>query len=144
MAALIGKLAPAAIVAAVVAWCCWPYLNPVKPLAGGQGSDDLPSVADLLLQPAIVSASGRDPFQPLHVPEPTTARVDLVSIEEPTTPDPLPEEPVDILGSLRLDATFIHGDRRLALINGRICARGESLPVLGAAVDPCTIARISA
>ena len=64
--------------------------------------------------------------------------------EEPPTPVSAAQEPVDILKSLALDATFLHGDRRLALINGRVCAQGESLAISDAAAWPCVVAGISA
>ena len=97
MSGLIGKLAPTAIVAAVVAWCCWPHLSASKPLSSVPGSDDLPRVAGSLLSAAIRPASGRNPFAPVRAEEAAPPPVESVQIEEePPTPVSAAQEPVDI------------------------------------------------
>jgi hypothetical protein len=168
MSELIKKLAPTGIVAAVAAWCCWPHLPGRETDLGLQAPDTLPKIAASLLSPEFESASGRNPFRPVaeHEDEYAAGAEPVVSTvtrqqetsgspkekpgsprEKPGSPkeEPSPEQdPLEIVKSLPLQATFVHGDRRMALIDGQFCEEGSTLAVADSARSPCIVARISA
>jgi len=150
MSGLIGKLAPTAIVAAVVTWCCWPYLSGAAGDGGFQEPSDVAEIADSLLSPAIEPAPGRNPFQPAHANQTASTEIESTQVEEPPTKVAEKEEvapQVDIramLKSLVLGGIVIHGDRRFALINNKLHGEGESLVLSGAAAEPCIVVEISA
>jgi len=150
MSQAIGKLAPTAIVAAVVAWCCWPYLREPTSGAGVEEDGNLPQIARSLLSPAIKPASSRDPFQPLDTKKTVSTRSQQPTAPGTTQEVPTPkEDTTDILNSLALDATYIQGNRRVALINGRVCVQGEPLAIsdsapLSQVAEPWIVTQISA
>lgn len=149
MSPLIGKLAPAAAVAALVAWCCWPYLD--ESASGGLGgeSSDVPQIADSRLSPDIKPGSQRDPFQKLGSNETNPAEAES-SPKSPASPASVEEQPpsdeqiADVLGRLAVEATFIHGPRRLALIDGRLYEEGDPLAISRSLANACVVAQISA
>ena len=145
MSTTIGKLAPIAIVAAVVAWCCYPYLDKPASEASLQQEGNLPRIIRSLLSPIIEPASDRDPFKPRE-----ERNTDSTQSEQPATaataetPSLSKEDILEILSNLVLDATFIQGNRRMALINGRVCEQGEPLAISGSITEPCIVTQISA
>jgi hypothetical protein len=121
-----------------------------------------------MLNPEIREASGRDPFQ--SAPDPavdgaetesafvpiaalgrlfhklredrqwlvnrkTTDATDL--LEQHAAPDPSA-----LSHTLTLQATYLHPDERLAVIDHRIYAEGDRVAVAGAAGEPCTLKRV--
>jgi hypothetical protein len=153
MSGTLSRLAPTAAVAAFVAWCVWPYVSGAGPRRFVQEPAEVPQIAGSLLQPAIVPAGDRDPFRPADADQPDPS--DLVArAAEPAARQAAPaaEEaaplaqvrPGDVLDQLVLDATIIHGDRRLALINGQVCGPGDAVVVSGLTTEPCTVAEITA
>jgi len=145
MSATIGKLVPTAAVATVAIWCCWPYFGETVSRVGMQQADSLPQIAQSLLSSVIEPTSDRNPFKPWEA-----LNTDSTPNEQPTAANTAqnaqsPEEDAfDILNSLMLDATFIQGSRRMALINGRVCEQGEPLAISGSIAEPCIVSRISA
>lgn len=150
MSELISKFAPTAVVAAVVTWCCWPYLS--GPAAGPQlaESEVLPEIAPSLLSPTIEPPPERDPFRAGEV-EGRAADADKpAQVRRPAPEPPAPVEkelppqrdPLEIVSSLPLQATYVQGGRRLALISGQVYAEGQPLALSEPVTEPCIVARI--
>ncbi len=149
MPPIVNRLAPTVIVAAFVAWCVWPYLS-------GEGSGGLvqepaqvPQIAGSLLQPTIEPAGDRNPFRPANAGEPDPSETATIHEDElasaPVEQGLVPEvQPGDVLEQLTLDGTFIYGGQRLALINGRVYAEGDTLTVSGLTTEPCIVKQIFA
>ena len=145
MPPFVNRLAPTVIVAAFVAWCVWPYLSGEG--SGGlvQEPGEVPQIAGSLLQPTMEPAGDRNPFRSRKADEPDPSEPVTTEEEESAAVEaaPVPQvQPGDVLEQLALDATFIHGGRRLALINGQVCEQGDVLAVSGVTTEPCTIKRI--
>jgi hypothetical protein len=146
MSPLVHKFAPVAIVAGLFGWCCWPYLKAPDALVLESGKPL--EVGASLLSPDVDPAPARDPFRPPSLNE--TALHETTPTVVQATPSPVEEKPpaerplAEVMQSLALDATVIHGDRGIALINGKVYAEGDSLAVSGPVVHPYTVARISA
>lgn len=144
---LVGRLAPTAIVAAFVAWCVWPYLSGAGSRGLGQEAGEVPRIASSLLKPTMEPAGDRDPFRSADADQPDPSETATTEEEESAAVEaaPVPEvQPGDVLEQLTLDATFIHGGRRLALINGQVCQQGDALAISGLTTEPCLVARIAA
>jgi hypothetical protein len=143
---LVGRLAPTAVVAALVAWCVWPYLNGEG--SGGlvQEPGEVPEIASSLLDPTIEPAGDRNPFRAADADEPEAIEPATTEEEKPDVdaPPPPPEvQPGDVLKRLALDATFIHGGRSMALINGQVCEQGDALAISGLTTEPCIVTQIT-
>lgn len=145
MSGTLGKMAPAAIVFVLVGWCCWPYLEGPRPAAEVQQGGNRPRIPGSLLSPTIDPAPDRNPFRP-----PRAEKAAPPESEEPTPPPPgqqeapAEEDGTDIFSRLVLDAIYIQGDRRVALINGQVCEQGEPLAISASTTEPCIVAEISA
>jgi len=142
----ITKFAPTAIVAALATWFCWPYLDGTD-LAGGTSQESsFTKINASSLAPSIAGASGRDPFQPPPPEEADLAESDAPeeTAEEATARGVcLPEaEGEDRPPDLVLQATCIRGNRRLALINGRLYAPGEAVTLARPAAFPYVVRKI--
>ncbi len=179
----IAKIAPTAIAAAVVTWCCWPYLD-----GPGQGVELSSSAKVLQIRPSLLSPdieppTGRNPFRPLPArktlsvkslvsclqdsklwkkgilsllrrpsTEPTFAAKPTLAAAKPSVGPGVPagvnqgpsaeEECGRIARELVLSATYLQGDRRVALISGRVYEPGQALPISGLTQGPCTVAQI--
>lgn len=145
MSTAIGNLLPSAVVAAVVAWCCYPYLDEPGSDAGFQQEAGPPQIVGALLSPVIESASDRDPFKPRG-----ENGTDSAGNEQPGIAalagksPPRKEDAFDVSSNLMLAATYIQGNRRVALINGQVCEPGDTLRISGPITEPCTVTRIFA
>lgn len=145
MSTTIGNLLPMAVVAAVVAWCCYPYLDEPGSDAGFQQEADPPRIVGALLSPVIGPASDRDPFKPW-----VANGTDSTGNEQPATAalagksPPRKEDAFDVSSNLMLAATYIQGNRRVALINGQVCEPGDTLRISGPMTEPCTVTRVFA
>lgn len=146
MSGTLGKMAPAAIVFVLVGWCCWPYLEAPRVATEVPQGVKTPRISGSQLSPAVEPASGRDPFRPLRA-----EKADPPESKEPAPPPPpaqgeapAKEQSTDIFRGLVLDAIYIQGDRRVALINGQVCEQGEPLPISASTTEPCIVAEISA
>jgi hypothetical protein len=149
-----GSVLPPAVVLAVAGWSCWtiveasapPPARP-KPVESAAG----------LLEPEFGPPTERDPFALPGEPEPEMAKG--VAAKAPESPaarlrrlmadlnarllavraaEARRAATRDRLAHLPLTATSIHGDRRTAMIAGRVYVQGEAIegtdPALGAVV----------
>jgi hypothetical protein len=157
MSRTLGRMAPTAIVFALAVWCCWPYLDELRSSLEVEQGGDLPRITSSLLSPTVEPVPKRDPFQP-----PPAIRADPPGSKKPeikklaaSSPHPQAgprqagasdqanaQRPgTDVVKTLVLEAIYIQGDRRVALINDRVYAQGEplaisDLPGQGAALAP--------
>jgi hypothetical protein len=137
---LIRKLAPTALVAAMVGYCCWPHLSGSWRTGMAAEPGKLPEIAASLLSPAIAAAPDRDPFQSV-APEPQVA-AQHEEPEQAAAPEQEPEEAAEPAERFVLNGTMLRGDRRFAVINGQLYALGEPLRVSDSAAGPHFIAAI--
>ncbi len=146
-----GKLAPTAAVAAVVAWCCWSYVGESGTGFPVNGGGNPPKITTELLAPQIAPASSHDPFRPEAETEQSSENDAAASSGEDQIKlevvgeggGPPVKAPDEVFASLTLDATCIQGDRRVALIDGRVYAEGELLAIPGSATEPWVVAEVS-
>jgi hypothetical protein len=139
MSERIGKIVPTAIVAAVLTYLCWPYFNESTGASEEKKENKLPVISQALLSPAAEPAPERDPFkQPGD--KKWSAALAGQGTKKPAASRALAD--ANPLGSQVLGATYIRGDRRLALISGHIYAEGEQLKGQNSSVSPLTVARI--
>jgi hypothetical protein len=132
MALPVGKMAPTAVVAAVVGYCCWPHLGGSVSEAPAKGKANAQARMAALLAPTPAPDPPRDPFgltaslaavsKPKPKPEPTK------STPPPLTPETRAET-AKLLSSLSLKATWTRGNKGGALINGLFYTKGDSLKV---------------
>ena len=125
---LIEKLAPTGVVVALVGLCCWPHLTDSEVRLDMQQENDLPQVTQSLLSPDILPAPDRDPFRDMRINSTGGMQEQLATTAGPGTGGGSSE--IDIaaeLSKLVLNATYVRGDRRVALINGELYALGETL-----------------
>ena len=128
MKALQSKMVHMAAVAGLVGYCYWCEQDATKaPAANTTRHSSLKE----LLSPAIEPAQDRDPFREL-APQIAAGETDAAKAGKKEAE----REAAELKGAtneLALAGTFIHGKRRLALINGNFYSEGESLqPMRGA------------
>ena len=131
-----GKWAPRVIAVAVAGYCVWPTVTALFSQPKAKPPEKLPELAAALLAPAAPPASKRDPFgqgaaEPLHrqAAQPSAA----AAARRPSGNDAGP------LSGVALEATCIVGERRLALINGRLYAPRETLSTSNSSAPPYKI-----
>jgi hypothetical protein len=136
MSGRLRKIAPTAIVAAVLGYLCWPYVTDPEAAAGQKKESTLPVLTAALLSPPPEPAPDRDPFsQGKNWSAAVTAK----------KPKDTPKKPPPIENTLSgqiLNATYVHGARRLALISGQVYAEGEALKGQNSSSSPLKVARI--
>lgn len=132
MAISAGKLAPSVVVLAFVGYCVWPSLSemmspPPPPKAAAKVSE----LAASLFSPTMGPVPTRNPWGGLDAASLAAAKESAKSVDtssEAVVDSAIaktPAGPVDPLAGLRLDATSILGDQRVAVINGQMCAAEE-------------------
>jgi len=143
MSAQLGKVTPIALLIGVVGYCCWPYLAAQEAGPAAEGAGKLPEVTAGMLHPVPAAAAGRDPFRSAErVRAPATAKRPASSAAQAAkTPAPEADTP-QLLGGLRLYATYIRGERRLALIDGSVYAEGEPVKGARAMAAPFVVVRV--
>lgn len=152
MAISAGKLAPSAVILAFVGYCVWPSLSemmsdPPPPKAPAK----VPELAASLLSPTMAPVPTRNPWGGMDAASLTAAKAaakEAAKMEAAKTADKTagalagsaaattPNEPVDPLAGLKLDATCILGNQRMAMINGQMCALHERLSAGNSPTSP--------
>jgi len=136
MAISVGKLAPSAVVLAFVGYCVWPSLSDLtSPPPLLKATAKMPELAASLFSPTMPPVPTRNPWGGLDA-------ASLAAAKDSAKPGDANSEtvvdsamaktsagPVDPLAGLKLDATCILGDRRVAMINGQMYAAQEVLTV---------------
>jgi len=159
MSGLLGKFGPTAVVATVVAWCCWPYLVDTDSELDLDQDTSVPVIASSLLSPTFAPLPERNPFapesaqnRPFTVEAAFSALSGLLSlladkgpIVAKTGQAPSAEPSLrELVRNLPLEATYCQGERSIALIDGQLYAKGDSLFPSEPLSEPCVVAQISA
>jgi hypothetical protein len=144
MRGLAGRIAPTLAVGLVVAYCCFPYL------AGAHRqyseSSKLPEIGDQLLSPQTSPFCQRNPFglavlaeavrnldlSPGAQGEPEVTHGDNQSLVDPA----------ELIGTLKLQGTFIQGQRRIAVIDGRTYEQGQTLEAAEGGGEPLVLDQV--
>lgn len=135
------RIAPLGLLFAFATWCCWQSLETAEPF---NLLDDniLPAgIKRAQLEPVIGEEHVRDPFT-IVVAEKKPEPID----EGPTFLTSITSDPIidltEMLSTLELHATYIHGDRRLAMINSQTFFEGQTFDSLAQLDERGTIAQI--
>jgi hypothetical protein len=142
----INKLAPSAVVLAFVGYCAWPS---VSELASDPQQANAPAkvqeLAATLFSPALPPPTTQNPWGGKDAAVLAAAK-ELAKTADKAAATPAdstsakaPERPSDPLKGLRLDATCILGDQRLAIINGQLYAPQEKLSSENSSIPPYRI-----
>jgi hypothetical protein len=164
MSQLMKRIGPSCAVLGLVVWCCWPYLAASGSSFSGPQETKLPRIARNVLDPEIRKPSQRDPFQvkadqadqratfaPLaamgklfrKIKEDRQWLADRQAARATTRlPSDVPATPDELSKSLRLQATYLRLDERLAVINNRIYAEGEDVALPGSDKLSCTVQHV--
>ena len=162
----LDKVIPRALALAVVGYCLWPSMTAFFSTPKTTMPKKMPELTAALLSPELPPAPTRDPFLEntamlasslKNVPrstvkssaglgrtKPSAAKAPTVKTNRRVTTGaraggkPTAKRTGNS-GRLTLEATCIVGDRRLALINGRLYAPKETLSLPGLSATPCEI-----
>ena len=124
----LDKLAPRVVVAAVVGYAAWPSISYLMSKTTAAPVAATPEVVASDLSPT-VSLPTRDPF----VPESEILAREAAKAGPSGgrlaggRPSARPSKAANPLGGLRLEATYLAGSARLAIINGRLYGPKEML-----------------
>jgi hypothetical protein len=154
MTANTGKTLSMGLVGVMVGYCCWPYVFGSGSTFVAQPSEAAPAIAASLLMPPIDPAPGRDPFR-VAPRAPTIAEVSMAPAHDDAQTESQASPPIDSTddsdtgttespGMLALSATFVRGDQRVALINGRVYSPGDPLADSGSSTVPFVVSEIFA
>ncbi len=115
------KIAPTMVVLAVIGYCCWPEPGVTRVAS----TDKTREISQASLKPQAAPTPNRDPFEgsTKKEPAPKEPAKSTAPVAKPVPTEDLAKQ----VASLTLKATFLSGERRLALINDRFYAEGESL-----------------
>jgi hypothetical protein len=142
MSARLKRHAPVLIVLAILGYLCWPYLGSATDAHANQANKG-PEIAAASLSPHVETAFNRDPFKGpgahlVHAPPVTNH-----ALGKPASKPALSStESTDLLNGLALNATFLRGSHRSALINGALYAEGDQVKLAAATPAPVKIARV--
>jgi hypothetical protein len=138
MAPFAGKLAPSAVVLAFVGYCVWPSMSELTATPGPpKPPAKLPELAPTLFSPPMPPCptrnpwGGRDAATLAAMKKAAKASEEAVTLLADADTAETPGKTVDPLAGLKLDATCVLGDQRLAMINGQLYASQELLPPSG-------------
>jgi len=116
-----------------VAYCVWPSLSEMASAPRLTPPKKVPELAAALFSPAMPPCPTRNPFEwtdaaLLAAAKQSPKAVGKTAAQAATLGTAkVADKPVDPLGGLRLEATSILGDRRLAVINGQLYALHDRL-----------------
>jgi hypothetical protein len=149
MGVSVNKLAPSAVVVALVGYCIWPSVSELTSPASSpmppKKLSELPASLYAPVMPPPLAKNpwgGKDaetlfalknPVQPAETTAETPADNDK---DKPAKP------PINLLAGLTLSGTYIAGGQRLAVINGTVCAAQEDLPPAVGAVAQIKVAEV--
>jgi hypothetical protein len=144
MGGAIGKMFPTAIVAAIVVWCCWPYLEHGGPGEVGANTH-FPQITHALLEPTAAPEPSRDPFHVVTIANTLGAPKEEVAPGTKASADSRSAQKKDaaeMRKGLTLSGTYISGSRRAALINDRLWEQGQRLELSKNAAEPWVLAQV--
>ena len=125
MAISAGKVAPSAVVLAFVGYCVWPSVSEWTSAPPPKPPVKVPELAAALFSPTM-------PPRPTKNPWGGKDAASLAAAKEAAAGAPAgsaaAKKPVGPLDGLKLEATCILGNQRLAMINGQLYAPQEMPP----------------
>ncbi len=141
MATRTNKLITLGIVTAGIIYGCYPYVSGAR-METASAPQKVSTASPRQLTPELPPVVVTDPFRlTLSTPKPITRPV---TVQKPLTVKPTAAfDPVAVRASLSLQATCL-GRQRLAMINGRLYAEGDSLPEVGATGMAVQVVRVEA
>jgi hypothetical protein len=134
MSAKLSKMAPIAVVAAILGYLCWPYLDDPAADAKSKAATKPAQSLSALLSPAATGNLRSDLFEIPQVATPTVAKkaaspANQVSAAKKATADAAAR--ADEFKHFVLSGTYVSGGRRYAVINGALYAEGEQIAATG-------------
>jgi hypothetical protein len=143
------KMIPIGLVLGLIGYCCWPYAGSPSGEPEVKSGPKIARIPSDMLAPAIDAPSARDPFRIAAQPPPSDAAPKSGSNgpapggnTPPAAPPPPPQDADRPLTTLVLNATFLQGNRRVALINNRLYSEGDTLQAGNAATSDWVVAQI--
>jgi hypothetical protein len=129
----LGKMTPTIALFSLVSYCCWTELDPPASSGPTKSDEKQAEITVGMLTPGSTPAPDRNPFQTTSLSKadekPRDAKVSgLLSDKKDAkaTAAQLTKPPPQLM----LKGTFIQGTRRVALINDRVYAEGETLTAI--------------
>ena len=135
MAISAGKVAPSVVVLALVGYCVWPSVLELTSAPPPPPSPvKVPELAASLFSPTMPSPPTKNPWGGMDVESlaaakeaaKTAAKMEAAKEADKaagaSAGSAAPNKPVDLLDGLKLEATCILGNQRLAMINGQLYA----------------------
>ena len=125
-----GKLAPSVAVLAFVGYCAWPSVsNMIHDAKAYKPPADISELAASILMPKLAPLPQKNPFGGMDMKSLLKAKEKKIEIK--TTPaaeiSKMPKNLYDPIGGLKLQATSVIGDERIAVINGNTYAPKDIL-----------------
>src|SRR5437588_1519449 len=114
----LGKVMPIGLLVGMVGYCCWPYLAGPERGAAAEARK-LPLLTAAMLRPLPGAAAQGDPFRMTAAAAAAVPTGTRAAAPAPAGKGADPAaDTAALLGRLALRATYVHGPRRVALING--------------------------
>jgi hypothetical protein len=113
-------MAPLIIVLALAAYCCWSESHDPVVAAPKETAAKI-ELTPALLSPASTPVPTRDPFPAV------SAKTKVLAVAPPGKESLVKIDMAKDTSHLILRATFIHGDRRMAMINSKFYGEGDTL-----------------
>ena len=138
MAISAGKVAPSAVVLAFVGYCVWPSLSELTSSPPPKPPVKVPELAAALFSPTMPPCPTKNPWGGMDAASLAAAK-EAAKAADMTAGAPAgsaaAKKPVDPFDGLKLEATCILGNQRLAMINGQLYAPQE-MPSAGNSSTP--------
>jgi hypothetical protein len=133
MGELLKRIGPISVVAIVFTWCCWPYITGSATATGSKEPEEVSGLPKGLLSPAVAPPNPRDPFKTDQA-----ASQKLPNGRRPGSAGGAPDADnpgaraaadanADRQDTLVLSGTYIQGNRRRAILGGKVYETGEAL-----------------
>jgi len=138
-------MAPTLVVLAVVGYCCWTDGEEPTPGAKAKATAGKPTLTPAMLSPAAAPVPERDPFHAQSGAPPEDQSGKKVPTAAPVASGPSTAAIPDLnrlVKGLVLQATFVRGNRRVALIDGNLYAEGDAVRPSKALATPFMVAQV--
>jgi len=133
-----SKLAPSAAVLAFVGYCAWPSVSSmISDSKKYNPPEDIAELAASVLTPKLAPLPEKNPFGGMDLGALLKAKEKKIEIKSSSAADisKMPKNVYDPIGSLKLQATCIIENQRVAIINGKTYGPKDTL-LTGNALKP--------
>jgi hypothetical protein len=131
MAISAGKVAPSAVVLAFVGYCVWPSVSEWTSAPPPKPPVKVPELAAALFSPTMPPCPTKNPWGGMDAASLAAAKEAAKAADKTArvlAGSAAAKKPVGPLDGLKLEATCILGNQRLAMINGQLYAPQEMPP----------------